>query len=492
MPFFLQVSHTLHLRNAVYILFLFFRETSSRLHKPLKHGRILTLMRTESFSGIRGIYPADINEEVCRDYAAAYLSLFPKPPKIVVGCDTRKSSAALKQAVISSLPQVIDVGIAPTPTISFAVRQYNADGGIIITASHNPPEHNGMKFLRKNGGVLLPPDMQRVIDAFHRGNLARQENRNVVDRHAHALEMYLHYALNLTRNQNVDAIRKRKFRIVTDPNGGAAAVILEEILRWLHVENIPVNYDVGTFRRQIEPTPDALRGLPEIIAQHHASFAAAFDCDADRLEIMLPSGKMVNGHQILALLADEILMEEKGPVVVNDATSSLVRRIAENHGSAVHEVEVGEVNVVEEMLRCNAPVGGEGSSGGVIIPPSTVRDGILALCFVLRILAKTGKPLAELIAALPLYCTLSLQVQVAAADVPKIREHILSCFPDRPIQYTGDQSGGIKVMIDNSFLWFRQSKTEAGMFRVVADAPDADTALLLLNKGKNLVKKFAV
>ncbi|MBI4149151.1 hypothetical protein HY491_01765 [Candidatus Woesearchaeota archaeon] len=447
-------------------------------------------MRTESFSGIRGIYPADINEEICRDYAAAYLSLFSKAPKLVVGCDTRASSLALKQAVMSALPNVIDVGVAPTPAVSFAVRQYGADGGIIITASHNPPEHNGMKLLRKNGGVLLPQDMQRVIAVFHRGNLVRQVNQKIVDKHAHLLEMYLHYVLNLTRNQWVDAIRRQGFRIVTDPNGGAAAVILDEILKWLHVENISVNDALGIFRRQIEPTADALSSLPEITKKHNALFAAAFDCDADRLEIMLPSGKMLNGNQILALIVDEVLMEEKGIVVVNDATSGLVRRIAENHHADVHEVEVGEVNVVEEMLSCNSPIGGEGSNGGIIIPPGTVRDGILALCFVLRIMAKTGKSIEDLVAALPAYSTFSDQVKVASADIPHIREHIISSFPEHPIQYTGDETGGIKIRFGESFLWFRQSKTEAGTYRVIADAPDAEAAQALLGRGKEVLDMF--
>jgi len=448
------------------------------------------MVLVQSFSGIRGVYPAEINETVVQKYAAAFLTLFSKKPKLVAGCDTRSSSAALKQAIIAALPDVIDLGVAPTPTISFAVRQYNADGGIIITASHNEPEYNGLKLLRKDGGVLRPDDMQKVIATYQQGNLVSTKNQKVVDKHTHALDMYLHYVLNVTRNQMVDEIRKKKFTIVTDPGGGAAATVLDEICKWLHVENVQVNYELGKFNRVIEPKKESLGALPKIIGEKKALFAAAFDCDADRLEIMLLDGSLVDGNQILALLVDEVLMAEKGIVVVNDATSGLVRQIAANHEAELHEVEVGEVNVVAGMLLHNSPIGGEGSNGGVIIPPSTVRDGILALCFILRILARTDKSIEELIDTLPKYYTFADKITIKAEDVPKIRKKLAEKFSGQTIQYTGDETGGMKILFDDGFLWFRQSKTEAGVFRIIADGRDEKKVRELLEKGKEYLVKL--
>jgi len=486
-------------------------------------------MLVESFSGIRGVYNKDLTEDTARRYAYCYYSFLKErtknEPKIAVGTDTRQGSAELKKAVIDVFSFVIDVGIATTPAVELAVREYKLDGGVIITASHNEPEWNGFKFLDRDGAVLRPEGIGIVIKRFNKiksiaerdflNNYLYKEIKNqrffkpqtctkfeqskikihrVEKRHKELINSYCRFLLKALGKRNIGLIRKKRFKIVLDPNGGAA-ITLKPVFEKIGIKIIEINNKPGEFKRKIEPNAESLAYLKDEIGKNKADLAAGFDCDGDRVEILLPDGKIVSGHYLLAVIAGDILSEIRSPgkktIVVNDATSNVVKETAEMHNAQVKETEVGEINVLDAMLRNNSPVGGEGSSSGVIIPPSRCRDGALTLLYALKVMAKKAKPLSRILGSYPKYFTLRKAVKFNAKNLQKIREKIKRYYLGKGsiIQEIGGITGSLKIITGKkSFVWFRASKTEADVFRVMADSPSERAARKLLAEGARLIR----
>ena len=456
----------------------------------------------ESFSGIRGIYGKDLTESIAIKYAYAYTTFLRKKTKksnvtIVIGTDTRPSGLRMRDAVVWIVDSnFIDVGILPTPAIEFAVRHFNADGGIIITASHNEPYWNGFKFLNSDGSILTEKDMNSLINSFKSlKNFHKIQDRKILEKNSEALNKYAEFIFEIIGRQNIENIKKSKQRIVIDPNGGAG-IVAKNILEQAGLNVIGVNMNYGQFSRLVEPTEDSLFYLKNVIDEGNANFAAGFDCDADRVEILLDNGMLLSGNYMLAVIADDLLLSSKNPqnqtIVVNDATSSIVRHIVRKHGAKIKEVEVGEANVVKEMLKSKSIVGGEGSSGGVIIQPSKCRDGILTLLKVLSIIANRRQKLDELIEEMPKYYYLKKKVEFNSSKHNSVKKFIRNYYSKKgfKMQETGGIKGGLKILTGkNSFVWFRASKTESNIFRVICDSDNRNEAETLMKEAVELFKK---
>ena len=456
----------------------------------------------ESFSGVRGIYGKDLTDSVAVKYAHGYCQFLKNKAKksnvtIAVGMDTRPSGIKLSDSILGLIDcNFIDVGIAPTPAIELAVRHFNADGGIIITASHNEPYWNGFKFLGSDGAILNEKEMNAVISnskslaSFH-----RIQERKVLEKNTELIKKYSEFALGIIGRGNVKAIMESGQKIVLDPNGGSGAVA-KKILEQAGVNVTGVNMAYGEFNRAVEPTEDSLVYLKNIIEEKKADFAAGFDCDADRVEILMNNSQLLSGNCILALVADEMLSMANNPknqlVVVNDATSNVVRSVVQKYGAKLKEVEAGETNVIQAMGKFKAIAGGEGSSGGVIIPPSKCRDGILTLLMILSIIAKKQKGLEEIADELPKYCTLRRKIEFDASKHDKIKRYILNYYLKKGLEIK--ENGGIKGSLKaitgkNSFAWFRASKTESGIFRIITDSDKKEEAEKLMQEAANVFKK---
>ena len=449
----------------------------------------------ESFSGIRGIYGKEFTDSAAVKYAYSYCSflrdkLKKRNPVIAVGLDTRPSGLKLKNIIMGILDcNFIDVGIAPTPAIEFAVRHFNADGGIIITASHNEPEWNGFKFLSSDGSILKENEMNLVINKYKTfNNFHKIQERKIHEKNEDTIEKYSEFILKIIGRGNIEKIKKSKQKIVIDPNGGTGA-IAKKILEKAGAEVAAVNMECAKFKRLIEPNEDSLKYLKNVIDESNADFAAGFDCDADRVEILLNDGRLLSGNYILALIVYEMLSRSDNPqkqvVVVNDATSNVVRDIAEKFGAKIKEVEVGEINVVEQMNKSKAIVGGEGSNGGVIIPPSKCRDGILTLLMVLSIVAENQKSLHEIIQEFPQYYTLKKKMEFTSSKHDSIKKSIKNYYSGKcfEIKETGGLKGGLKVITGkNSFVWFRASKTESNVFRMICDSQKKEESKALMQE----------
>jgi phosphomannomutase len=485
----------------------------------------------ESFSGIRGIYDDGLDEKVAARYAYSYLSLLKnkyknKSLKIVIGTDTRPSRYILKNAIFEVLDcDIIDIGIASTPMTEFAVRHFKVDGGIIITASHNEPYWNGFKFLDNDGAVLRPTDMEQVIrkyaslknskgifgvpknsknfsstikkinkGTFFNKHLYKNKNpkklkiKNITKKYNEINDVYSDYVLSFLSKEDKNKIKNSKLKIIIDPDGGTG-IIAKTILEKLNVKVHGINMKHSIFNRTIEPTEDSLFYLSNEVRDKNYDFAAGFDCDADRVEIMTSKG-MISGNQLLALIAGEILKDaENKAIVVNDATSLMVRETAKKHNAKYIETQVGEINVVDKIYELKAPVGGEGSSSGVIIPDSRCRDGVLTLIYLLKIIADKGKKLEELVKELPEFYNIKKKVQIKSKGYTKIKKKLISYYRKKQCKIKDTKSGSLKIFIDgNSFILFRESKTEAGVLRVISDAPKKGQAEALIKEALNLTK----
>lgn len=466
----------------------------------------------ESFSGIRGIFGQTITEELTRKYAFCFGNWLANKlgkPAVVIGCDTRSSSEMIKKTMIETLALIgcgiIDLGVAPLPAISYGVSEYGCEGGIIITASHNEPEWNGWKFLWRDGGVLRPDQIKEVIKAAHQTRLLPRAlvadkvfpkpKIEIIDKDKDLLQRYVKFVLGLLGEENIQAIKKAKLKIVADPNGGTAAVIIKQILDSLGVEGVYLNMELGKFKRKIEPNEESLDYLVNMIKKEKADFGAGWDCDADRVEIVLPEefldSHVLSGHYVLALLVDSVLSDlkdAKGKIVVtNDATSNIVRRTAKRFEADIKEVEVGEINVVEEMSNISSPVGGEGSCSGGIFPPQKTRDGMLTLVMILKMMAKQKRSLAQILEGYPKYYTKATKVKCDPEKQIEMRRKLEEYFERQGFQAqkTGDETGGLKILMTfDSFIFFRASKTEPGIFRIITDSPEKIETERLLKMGK--------
>lgn len=447
----------------------------------------------ESFSGIRGIYKQELTDEIIEKYAKAYYELLfqqNENPKIVIGRDSRPSGKNVFNELVKGLGDclVIDIGVLPTPAIENAVHSFGCDGGIIITASHNEPEFNGFKFLDRDGALLRPKDIELIINKVHSLNDFKRSYSKIstINKKIQALEDYKEFLKCVIKTDEI----KSKFKILVDPNGGSG-IVSREIFNELGIKAEYVNMEEGKFNRLVEPNETSLKYLKEEIKKKNCDFAIGFDCDADRVEILLSDGTLVSGNQILALITEEILIHsqaEEKTVVVNDATSYLVKEIVDKYNGIWKEVEVGEINVVDKMIQSNSKVGGEGSNGGVIISPSKCRDGILTFLVLLNLINEKNKSLKELIDELPKYYYIKEKVKLKE-DFINLRDKIKKHYQDNGFQIfeTGDETGGIKAIKNNSWIWFRQSKTEDKVLRIIADSKNKETSAILINEAKSLL-----
>ncbi|RJQ30556.1 hypothetical protein C4572_04080 [Candidatus Parcubacteria bacterium] len=459
----------------------------------------------QSLSGIRGDTRISLNPDLCRRYGFAYGKILKEESvdikgAIVVGGDSRPSYGPLVKALVEGISgagwkKIINVGISPTPAVQFAVRFFKARGGCIVTGSHTEPQFNGLKFLDRDGGMIRKKTFDKLIENLP--EIFKFANPKPVwkDQAEKTKEGYINYLVRLIGEENIESVKNAKFKVVFDPNGGAASEYLVLLAKKLGLKHKIINGRLGAFNRVIEPTPGALEKLLAGVDEDKADLGFAFDCDADRVEMVLPSGErysrenspFVDGQYVLSLLVDDVLSRDKTAhlksIVVNDATSTVVHEVAKKHGAKVIEVETGEINVVEEMERQNSPVGGEGSSSGGIFPPSKCRDGFLTMAMILRMAAVRKMSLSDILLTYPKIFTVreKLDCPHDSQLVARLRLHDFFLQNGYRVKTSGGPTGGLKVFFsETSFVWFRASKTEAGKFRVFAESRDAEESKRLL------------
>lgn len=465
----------------------------------------------ESVSGIRGVYGQSIDEQLVQKYALAYFKLFKKRDCLVIGGDSRLSTQVLKKAFIKVFSQcgvekIIDIGTVPVQVCEYAVIKFKAQGGVYITASHNEPEYNGWKFLKEDGALLTINQSKRLIGLAKKERIEERANRQlialnvkIVKQNKLAVNDYIDFILQRLDRQSINQIKKAKFKILADPNGGSAIAVLSRLFNKLGVEAQIINNKLGRFNRLIEPNQKSLAYLALKLKSKQFAFACGFDCDADRVELVLPpdsgfaksmGSAVISGNYVLALACEAVLAGTKGQtVVINDATSYLIRDIIKKYQAKIREAEVGEMSIVEKMEKYKSLISGEGSNGGVIMPPIKCRDGIMTVVLILKMMAQSGKTLSEILDSYPRYFSQRIKLACLPAQSIKIKNRLESHYKVKGygIKKTGGKDGGLKIYFDhNSFLWLRQSKTEANVLRLIADGDDRLKVKKILEEGIKL------
>ena len=453
----------------------------------------------KSISGIRGtiggragdgLSPLDIVK-----FTSAYATFIRRNTTkqnnvIVVGRDARLSGRMVLNVVVGTLTgmgfDVVNIGLATTPTTELAVVGEDACGGIIITASHNPKQWNALKLLNERGEFLDDAQGKEVLriaeaedfdyaDVDHLGR--EQKNYTYLRRH---IEQVL--ALPLV---DVEAIRKAGFTVAVDAVNSVGGVAIPKLLEALGVKQVEKLYcdPTGNFGHTPEPIPENLTGISEFMSQGRADVGFVVDPDVDRLAIVMENGEFFVEEYTLVAVADYVLANTPGPTVSNLSSSRALRDVTERHGCTYTAAAVGEVNVTTEMRRTGAVIGGEGN-GGVIYPELHYgRDALVGVALFLTLLAKSGKTVSQLKATYPPYSIAKTKLELRPEmDVDAILKAVEK-------HYAGERLttiDGVKIDFDDSWVHLRKSNTEP-IIRIYSEAHTMDKATELGENVKKIV-----
>jgi phosphomannomutase len=348
------------------------------------------------------------------------------------------------------------------------VASTRAQGGIAVTASHNPPEYNALKLFNAQGLFFNNYERAELIDVYHQSDFRQatnEEMRRVICDYDAAPKLHFEKVL---AHVDGDRIRRRKFRVALDAVNGAGAVTTPGFLRDIlgcELEAIAVN-PTEPFPREAEPKPETLGEIAELVRRCHRDIGFAQDPDGDRLAVIDETGFVLDNDDVLALAVDAALRRLPGDVVVNLTTSAVIDDVAAAHGRRVYRTPVGEANVVETMQAVNAVIGGEGSNGGIIFPAVHLcRDSYTGMAFLLDRMAETGEKISALAGRLPKYYRRYGKVAYHHGRLGPLMQSLEARFPAAEM----DRSDGLKLLLPEGWIHVRASNTEP-LLRVAAEA----------------------
>ncbi|MBD3223974.1 MAG: phosphoglucosamine mutase [Caldithrix sp.] len=424
-----------------------------------------------SISGIRGEIGSTLTPEVIHKYTAAFGS-YVKGGKVILGRDSRVSgpfiSNIVKGTLVASGCHVIDIGIVPTPTVQLEVEYHNADGGIAITASHNPIQWNGLKFMGSNGRFLAPEEADKVFEMADKSEFNYNKWSDLGREHldAEAIARHIDKVLNINYVDK-EALQKRRFKVVVDTVNGAGGVIIPELLKALNCEVVAINQEpTGKFAHTPEPLAENLKQLGDAVCSNKADIGFAIDPDADRCAIVDNQGVPLGEEYTLVIAVNLILMKKMGRVVVNMSTSRASEDIARYYNCMFMRSKVGEINVAEKMVELDAIIGGEGN-GGVILPEVHLgRDAPVAVALTLQHLVEFGGTIRELRDSLPQYVMVKQKVNIEGLHPDNVLKAISEKHKAQKINFLD----GVKIDFEDSWVHLRKSNTEP-IIRVISEAP---------------------
>lgn len=455
----------------------------------------------KSISGIRGTIGGPAGDGLSGvdvvKFTAAYASFIRKNcgdnNVIVVGRDGRLSGEMVSKLVVGTLMSmgfdVINIGLASTPTTELAVTGEKAAGGIIITASHNPVQWNALKLLNRNGEFLTDREGKEVI------RIADEDDYEF----APVMELGQEYHVD-TWNRNhiaqvldldlvdVEAIKKANFKVALDAINSVGGIVMPQLLKALGVTDIvELNCDcTGKFAHTPEPIPENLTDIAALVKESGADVGFVVDPDVDRLAIVMENGEMFIEENTLIAISDYVLEHTPGSTVSNLSSSRGLRDVTRKHGCEYNAAAVGEVNVVTKMKETGAVIGGEGN-GGVIYPAIHYgRDALVGVALFLTLMAKSGRKVTEIKAALPQYAIAKNKIQLTPElDVDAILDEVKVRFKKEEIT----DIDGVKIDFPDSWVHLRKSNTEP-IIRIYSEAATMEQADALADEIKKIIKEI--
>jgi phosphomannomutase len=455
----------------------------------------------KSISGIRGtiggqpgdnLTPIDIVK-----FSAAFGSIIANgknETRIVIGRDGRISGSMVNQLVVNTLTglgiHVIDLGLSTTPTVELAVKMENADGGIILTASHNPKEWNALKLLNKEGEFISAETGAEVLKLADSGDItfAPVDKLGTVTEDESYLQKHIDAVINYPLVDK-EAIAARGFRVVVDAVNSTGAIYVPALLKALGVEEVIVLNETvnGRFAHNPEPLPEHLTQLSNEVVKQKAHLGIAVDPDVDRLAFVCEDGSMFGEEYTLVAVADYVLSQRKGNTVSNMSSTRALKDVTLKHGGEYFPSAVGEVNVVTKMKEHNAVIGGEGN-GGIIVPDFHYgRDALIGIGLFLTHLAGHKNGIKSLRSRYPDYFISKNKIELAkGVDVTPIFEKIRTKYKSHPV----NTEDGLKIEFDNDWVHLRTSNTEP-IIRIYSESSFETTANNIALRLMQDIKEFS-
>ena len=437
-------------------------------------------MLIRSASGLRGIAENHFTPELIDQYILAFITT-QNIKSCVIGRDGRPSGKQIAQWVIDSLHKkginVDNCGLATTPTMQIMTENENYDGGIVITASHNPSEYNGLKFLQTDGTFLSPDQCEELFKAVDQNvSINPPDSLGVVSDYSTANEEHIEKVL-AAKCIDADNIRKKKFKVVIDAVNGAGSFILPMLCEQLGCEVVTMNCNGdGNFTREAEPLAENLNELEQKVLSDGADIGFATDPDGDRLSIVSNKGKAIGEEYTLVLAVKNFINSQESMVVTNLSTSMMLDNIA---GKTIR-TRIGEAHVVKKMNELNISIGGEGNGGVILKEVHLGRDSLVAISMILNLLSSSGKSISDEITNIPKYLMIKDKIHIDSKIDFDSLETLFDCNEINKLD-------GIKFSWPNKWIHIRQSNTEP-IIRIFAEASTQDEVDELINTLKNYLK----
>lgn len=441
-----------------------------------------------SVSGMRGIIGENLTPAIAAEYGSAFGSFLKsrtdgaeKRPAVCIGRDSRISGPMLTAAMTAGLCavgiDVIDLGLVTTPGVGIMLRELGCEGGVIITASHNPIPYNGIKLLLGNG-MAPPPETageirQRFFDK--RLDFVTSPACGKVAANDRTDRTHVEKVLAVVQSQQ---IADHRYKIVLDSVNGAGAPVAKKLLSELGCDVVAVNDEPsGLFAHEPEPTAANLTGLCDRVRQEKADVGFAQDPDADRLAIVDENGVYIGEEYTLVLAAKYVYSVNPGAAAANLSTSRMIDDVAAQTGGRVVRTPVGEANVAKAMLENDCVIGGEGNGGVIDLRVGPIRDSLVAMALVLQLMAQTGKSIGQLVQEIGGYSMHKEKFPADAAQADRIIEETRKNFPEARV----DMADGCRLDFNDGWIHLRTSNTEPVM-RVIVEAKDEAAARRYLDQ----------
>ena len=459
-----------------------------------------------SVSGVRGIYGDNLTPQNISKFTSAFAEYCKKnskasskPKKIIVGRDGRLNGEIISNLVINNLLlsgfEVVYIGVAPTPTVQIATEDLKAAGGIAVTASHNPQQWNGLKFLNPNGTFLDPKQIEQFLSIAAKGpdngNFTYADVKDIqkLTFDLSWLDRHIEKTLKL-KIVDKNKIKRRKFKVVLDTVNSAASIIAPKILKMLGCKVIELYCDgSGIFPHTPEPLPENLKQLSAAVKKHKADIGIAIDPDSDRLVIITDKGEPFIEENTITTVSNLILRKSKSKnksVCVNLSTTRAVDDVAQMNGAKSYRSAVGEINVVKEMMKRKSIVGGEGS-GGVIYPELHYgRDAIIGMVLILQEFAESKMSVSEYKNALPQYYISKAKIE-NVKNPDKILKTVITRYKNSGCKIT--TIDGVKLDFPEYWIHLRKSNTEP-IIRIITEAKSRKEADSIQQKFISEIKKL--
>lgn len=460
----------------------------------------MTLIK--SISGIRGTIGGQVGENLTPIDAVKFASAYgtflknnisKEKIKVVIGRDARISGPMIHHLVMQTLVglgiDVIDLGLSTTPTVEIAVPMEQADGGIILTASHNPKQWNALKLLNHKGEFLNGEEGAKILEIAEAAsfNFADVDTLGEITENDAYMDIHIDEVLNLPL-VDAEAVRARKFKVVVDGVNSSGGVIIPKLLEQMGVEVVKLYCEpTGHFPHNPEPLKEHLGDICALVVQEQADFGIVVDPDVDRLAFISNDGEMFGEEYTLVAVADYVLSKTPGNTVSNMSSSRALRDITIKHGGQYHASAVGEVNVVTLMKETHAVIGGEGN-GGIIYPESHYgRDSLVGVALFLTHLASLDVTVAALRASYPQYYMSKNKIELT----PQINvDAILETMTQRYQHEQISTIDGVKIDFQNTWVHLRKSNTEP-IIRIYTEAPTQESADALAHSIVEEIKDIA-